>query len=300
MKKFVILMLSSAFLFGSCDTYTGSGAYVGGSLGSILGSAIGGLSGGPRGSDMGTIIGMAGGAVLGGVIGSEADQRQQAAAGQARRERRERIYNQAQQPYDEVYGGQPSTYGNGTSNNYGSNGTSNYGSNGASSNDDTVNFDSTNSGDDRLYDFSGKDYTGDYSAQKPTQKYPSSTVDELGANFEYSPNLVIVNARFVDDNEDSRLNRNETAKLIFEVMNRGKQPVFDVVPTVVETTGNKHIFISPNIHIERIDPGKGIRYTAMIKADSRLKDGVARFCVSVIHGDKAISKVNEFNIPTSK
>lgn len=30
----------------SCDTYTGSGAYMGGSIGSILGSAIGGLSGG--------------------------------------------------------------------------------------------------------------------------------------------------------------------------------------------------------------------------------------------------------------
>lgn len=284
MKKFVILMLSSAFLFGSCDTYTGSGAYIGGSLGSILGSAIGGLSGGPRGSDMGTVIGMAGGAVIGGVLGSEADQRQQAAAEQARRQRRERIYSQTQPRRDDVYGGE-SSYDN---------------SNGSSSSDDTVNFDSTNSGDDRLYDFGGKDYTGDYSAQQPTQKYPSSTVDELGSHFEYSPNLVIVNARFVDDNEDSRLNRNETAKLIFEVMNRGKQPVFDVVPTVVETTGNKHIFISPNIHVERIDPGKGIRYTAMIKADSRLKDGVARFCVSVIHGDKAISKVNEFNIPTSK
>ncbi len=61
----------------SCDTYTGSGAYMGGSIGSILGSAIGGLSGGPRGSDMGTIIGMAGGAAVGAVIGSQADQRQQ-------------------------------------------------------------------------------------------------------------------------------------------------------------------------------------------------------------------------------
>lgn len=36
----------------------------------------------------------------------------------------------------------------------------------------------------------------------------------------------------------------------------------------------------------------------MIKADRRLKNGSAKFCVSVIHGGKAISKVNEFNIPT--
>ena len=74
MKKVILLMLCSSLVMSSCDTYTGSGAYAGGSIGSILGSAIGGLSGGPRGSDMGTIIGMAGGAVVGAVIGSQADQ----------------------------------------------------------------------------------------------------------------------------------------------------------------------------------------------------------------------------------
>ena len=57
MKKVILLMLCSSLVMSSCDTYTGSGAYAGGSIGSILGSAIGGLSGGPRGSDMGTILG---------------------------------------------------------------------------------------------------------------------------------------------------------------------------------------------------------------------------------------------------
>lgn len=88
--------------------------------------------------------------------------------------------------------------------------------------------------------------------------------------------------------------------MIFEIINRGTCPVYDVVPTVLEVTGNKHIYISPNIHVEKIDAGKGIRYTAVVKSDSRLKEGNAKFCVSVIHGDRAISKVNEFNIPTTK
>ena len=47
-------------------------------------------------------------------------------------------------------------------------------------------------------------------------------------------------------------------------------------------------------------PGAGIRYTAMLKADSSLKNGNARICVSVVQGTKAISKVVEFNVPTSK
>lgn len=268
MKKVILLMLCSSLVMSSCDTYTGSGAYAGGSIGSILGSAIGGLSGGPRGSDMGTIIGMAGGAVVGAFIGSQADQAQadrEAAYQQDRVERRS----------GSDYSNTPVT-------------------------DNPEIFDSNNGGDDRLYDFKGKDYTGDYSAQQPTTSMPIATVEELGARFSYSPTLEIVNARFVDNNEDNCLNRNETCKVIFEIVNRGHEPVYDVVPTVVETTGNKHIFISPSIHVEKISPGSGVRYTAMVKADRKLKDGMARFCVSVIHEGKSISKVNEFNIPTKR
>lgn len=268
MKKVILLMLCSSLVMSSCDTYTGSGAYAGGSIGSILGSAIGGLSGGPRGSDMGTIIGMAGGAVVGAVIGSQADKAQAD---------REAAYQQ-----DRVERRSGSDYSN------------------APVTDNPEIFDSDNGGDDRLYDFKGKDYTGDYSAQQLTTSMPSATVEELGARFSYSPTLEIVNARFVDDNEDNCLNRNETCKVIFEIVNRGHEPVYDVVPTVVETTGNKHIFISPSIHVEKISPGSGVRYTAMVKADRKLKDGMARFCVSVIHEGKSISKVNEFNIPTKR
>lgn len=268
MKKVILLMLCSSLVMSSCDTYTGSGAYAGGSIGSILGSAIGGLSGGPRGSDMGTIIGMAGGAAVGAVIGSQADKAQ---ADREAAYKQDRVERRSGSDYSNI----PVT-------------------------DNPEIFDSNNGGDDRLYDFKGKDYTGDYSAQQPTTSMPTATVEELGARFSYSPTLEIVNARFVDDNEDNCLNRNETCKVIFEIVNRGHEPVYDVVPTVVETTGNKHIFISPSIHVEKISPGSGVRYTAMVKADRKLKDGMARFCVSVIHEGKSISKVNEFNIPTKR
>lgn len=293
MKKVILLMLCSSLVMGGCDTYTGSGAYAGGSIGSILGSAIGGLSGGPRGSDMGTIIGMAGGAVVGAVIGSQADQAQAD---------REAAYQQDRAERRSGYPGNTRCYPTNPRNNRSSNDGEyevyDYGNTPVTDNPEI--FDSNNGGDDRLYDFKGKDYTGDYSAQQPTTSLPTATVEELGARFSYSPTLEIVNARFVDDNEDNCLNRNETCKVIFEILNRGHKPVYDVVPTVVETTGNKHIFISPSIHVEKISPGSGVRYTAMVKADRKLKDGMARFCVSVIHEGKSISKVNEFNIPTKR
>mgnify|MGYP004469841557 FL=1 len=287
MKKMILFALCSSFLLSSCDTYTGSGAYAGGSIGSILGSAIGGLSGGPRGSDMGTIIGMAGGAAIGAVIGNQADKTQadrQVSYGHERIDRHSCSNYPSPSVSDRSSGNRRNEVYD-----YSSSVTDNSGI-----------FDSTNSGDDRLYDFQGKDYTGNYTAQQPITSMPSATVEELGTKLSYSPALEIVNARFVDANEDNSLNRNETCKIIFEVMNRGQFPVYDVVPTVIEKTGNKHIFISPSIHVEKIAPGSGVRYTAMVKADRKLKDGIARFCVSVIHEGRSISKVNEFTIPTKK
>lgn len=297
MKKIWLFVVCSSLLLSSCDTYTGSGAYAGGSIGSILGSAIGGLSGGPRGSDMGTLIGMAGGAVVGGIVGSAADRAE--SASRSSDYSSGRSYRSQRYDDDQVYVSRGN--GNYSTGNYSSSSNHQqvYDYQGNVTNNSEI-FDSNNGGDDRLYDFKGTDYTGNYTAQQPTTSIPTATVDQLGANYTYSPTLEIVNARFVDAHEDKVLSRNETCKLIFEIRNNGKQTVYNVVPTVIETTGNKHIFISPSVHIEKIVPGDGVRYTAMVKADNRLRNGYARFCVSVIHEGKAISKVNEFNIQTRK
>ena len=275
MKKSLTIALSSLLILSGCDTYAGSSAYLGSNIGAILGSAIGGINDGPRGSDVGTIIGMAGGAVVGAIIGNSADQRAHDEMVEHREAVKQRRMEQQQNEMPES--------------NYSSNDTDNY----------TSGFDATNSGDDRIYDFSSSDYTGNYSAQTPKEQMPqNSSVEDLAQSFTYTPSIEIRNARFVDDNEDGKIQRDEICKIIFEVINRGNQPLTDVVPTVIEANGNRHIFISPSMHIESIAPGKGIRYTALIKADNRLKEGNARFCVSVIQGGKAISKISEFNIPT--
>lgn len=275
MKKSLTIALSSLLILSGCDTYAGSSAYLGSNIGAILGSAIGGINDGPRGSDVGTIIGMAGGAVVGAIIGNSADQRAHDEMVEHREAVKQRRMEQQQNEMPES--------------NYSSNDTDNY----------TSGFDATNSGDDRIYDFSSSDYTGNYSAQTPKEQMPqNSSVEDMAQSFTYTSSIEIRNARFVDDNEDGKIQRDEICKIIFEVINRGNQPLTDVVPTVIEANGNRHIFISPSMHIESIAPGKGIRYTAVIKADSRLKEGNARFCVSVIQGGKAISKVSEFNIPT--
>uniref|UniRef100_UPI004027D227 hypothetical protein n=1 Tax=Prevotella sp. TaxID=59823 RepID=UPI004027D227 len=304
MKKSIAFVMCAVLTVTGCGTYAGSGAYTGASLGSILGSAIGGISGGPRGSDVGTIVGMAAGAVIGGAIGNQADQQNQADYDQYQRDKADRAarrHNQKNNAYDNQ--GAYSSQGGYCPQ---SNGQTNNGYNGQPG-DDRITFDEGNGeygskdSEADVYNFHSSDYTGSYTAQQPTTSLPAtSSVEQLTEGMTYMPHIEIRNARVVDDNQDKVISRGELCKVIFEIYNTGQRPLYDIQPSVVEATGNKQIFISPGMHVERLMPGAGIRYTAMLKAGPRLGDGSVRICLSVLQGDNAISKVTEFEVPTSK
>ena len=281
MNRNIVLPLAAVMLLGGCGTYTGSGAFSGATLGSVIGSAVGGIAGGPRGSDVGTLVGMAGGAVVGGAIGAQADKQQQErqAYSDERFERKYREHREAA-----THGG--GYAGNGYDGGYA----------------DESGFDPSGGGDDVLYDFQSSEYTGDYTATHPTDVTHAVDYRDLGAPRRRTAlPLEVRNARFVDDNQDRRLTAGELSKVIFEVYNVSQDAVADVQPTVVETTGNKHVAISGTVHVERILPGKGVRYTAVVKAGKRLKDGTLTFRVYAVRGNGEIaSNVSEFTIPTGK
>ena len=145
-------------------------------------------------------------------------------------------------------------------------------------------FDANNGGDDRLYGF-GEDFGG-------PSAYSGATAPI---------DLEIRNARILDASRDGMLMRGEEARVVFEIYNNSPKPVFGVQPSVSEVSGNKHIHISENILIESIEPGKGVRYTASIKADSNLKDGEAVIRIGVLQANKEItSQSRQFTIQTRK
>ncbi|WP_018462945.1 hypothetical protein [Segatella paludivivens] len=261
MRKTIIIFAAIALILGSCGTYTGDGAYIGSNLGSILGSAIGGIANGPRGSDIGTMVGMAGGAVVGAVVGNAADQGVTDARCRDIEKPVAREQTRSVQPQYQ----------------------------------DSI-IDESNSGDDRIYDFNSSDYTTNNSTRLPVSKDTSIT----GAAITYQPVIEIRNARFIDDNMDGKIQRGELSKIIFEVMNHSSETLIDVQPQVIETTGNKHIKISPSIHIEKILPGTGVRYTALVLADHRLSRGVININLSVLANGKQQTFPTEFQIPTIK
>src|SRR5574344_1432050 len=236
---------------------TKSGASNGAFFGSILGSAIGGITGGYRGSDIGTIVGMAGGAVVGAAIGQASEKEEQRKYDEYMRHRAQRS---SRQTYD--------TRGAQT--------------------DDQSGFDPNNSGDDRIV---------------MEEEVPSQTVtlDELkrmeGFNVNINESIQLRHEDFSDANGDGFITPGEECKVSFEIMNNSDVEIFDVIPTVIETTGNKHIHISPTVRIESIRPHQGVRYTATVLADKRLKDGNAVIRVTVTQGRNDIaSMAKEFNI----
>lgn len=281
-------MMGAALLVSSCTTGAGAGAYAGSSLGSVLGSAIGGIVGGPHGSDVGTIFGMAGGAVVGGALGDAAEKAQRRSA----------------QQYDD------DTYASGNSRSY-----SNGGNSGNYVGDDfdpSQMVDNSNSGDDRI-DFGAPSSSGANAtmgnvpmANAPMSNAPSSQsvdasrVEQIYGKAKSDGKLTIRNVRFADSNGDGMLSGDEIGRVSFEIYNETAAPIYNFDPSVVEAEANKRIYISPSVRVENIMPGQGLRYTATVKADRRIKDGEIRLLVSAQKEGKPISYVTVVKVATQR
>ena len=262
MRKDMILLVSGAVLVSSCMTAAGAGAYAGSSLGSVIGSAIGGIAGGPRGSDVGTLIGMAGGAIVGATMANAAEKQAQTA------------HSYSNNSYDDTYGGSYSGSYNGADD--------------SQDIDPSQMVDNTNSGNDCI------DFNAD------TTGYGSSSVSASTLERADAERLEIKNVSFTDANGDGILEADEEGKMMFEIYNHSNLPVFGIIPTVKEAEDNRHIQISPSITVEQIAPGSGIRYTAAVRADRRIKNGEARLLVSAEHDGKPVSYVTVVKVNTKK
>lgn len=262
-------MMGAALLVSSCTTGAGAGAYAGSSFGSVLGSAIGGIVGGPHGSDVGTIFGMAGGAVVGGALGDAAEKAQHRSA----------------QQYDD------DTYASGNSTNYV-----------GDDFDPSQMVDNSNSGDDRI-DFGAPSSSGanaPMSNASPSQSVDASRVEQIYGNAKSDGKLTIRNVRFADSNGDGMLSGDEIGRVSFEIYNETAAPIYNFDPSVVEAEANKRIYISPSVRVENIMPGQGLRYTATVKADRRIKDGEIRLLVSAQKEGKPISYVTVVKVATQR
>lgn len=283
-------MMGAALLVSSCTTGAGAGAYAGSSFGSVLGSAIGGIVGGPHGSDVGTIFGMAGGAIVGGALGDVAEKKQaqeqhEVLSRRNQRIQREKAQHRSAQQYDD------DTYASGNSGNYV-----------GDDFDPSQMVDNSNSGDDRI-DFgapSSSDTNAPISNAPSSQSVDASRVEQIYGKAKSDGKLTIRNVRFADSNGDGMLSGDEIGQVSFEIYNETDAPIYNFDPSVVEAEANKRIYISPSVRVENIMPGQGLRYTATVKADRRIKDGEIRLLVSAQKEGKPISYVTVVKVATQR
>ena len=136
----------------------------------------------------------------------------------------------------------------------------------------------------------------------PRQEKPVECYEE-NASVEtyYAPSgLRITNIRFIDDNRNQVIDAEENCKLVFDIVNEGEVPAYNVTPIVEEISGMKHLTISPSAQISYMPKGNRIRYTATIAGGKRLKTGEAVFRVYTSESNGALSDSHEFSLPTAR
>ncbi len=130
--------------------------------------------------------------------------------------------------------------------------------------------------------------------------YPSAPRYENTPSYEPSSGLRIINLRFIDDNRNHVIDADEDSKLVFDIVNEGDVPAYNITPVVEEVSDMKHILISPSAQIAYMPVGNQIRYTATIRGGRKLKTGQAEFRVFATESNGAVTEVHEFVLPTQK
>lgn len=131
----------------------------------------------------------------------------------------------------------------------------------------------------------------------------SSSRYENNTYYEDAPpasGLQIINLRFIDDNRNHVIDAEEDSKLVFDIVNNGDVPAYNITPVVEETSGMKNLLISPSVQVSYMPVGNQIRYTATIRGGKKLKDGQADFRVYATESNGAVTEVHEFSLPTQK
>lgn len=170
---------------------------------------------------------------------------------------------------------------------------------------DNSGFDPNNGGDDRI-EFEGCPTPKSTTVQPTNVPVQSISVDRLkdvapGYKLNYNKKIELRHALFSDADRDGEISAGEECQLSFEIMNNSDEVLYNVFPTVMEVTGNKHIHISPSLRIESIMPHSGMRYTATVYGDKRLKEGQAIINVSVSQGNRQLTTdIKEFKISTKR
>ena len=111
----------------------------------------------------------------------------------------------------------------------------------------------------------------------------------------------VTNVTFRDSSGDGVLQPGEAAIVSYDIINVTPRAISLLVPRMELSAQTKRIHISPMQNIVDVPSGEGVRYSATLTADSRLKSGEAQLTL-YLSGDNGASftEMNTIQIRTKK
>lgn len=100
--------------------------------------------------------------------------------------------------------------------------------------------------------------------------------------------------------QTSSLRRNEECTLYFELKNVSRGELYAVEPAIYEADNNQQIAFSPSTCVEYVGAGQVIRYSAVVKGLSRLKNGTAQLVISASVDGSDFVDLTQLTVTTLK
>lgn len=152
------------------------------------------------------------------------------------------------------------------------------------------------------YGYDNYNNSGNYSNNRKHRDYNFDNGIGYGNGSDYSYHapespadfLEIRNIVFADNNNNRMLEGGETAYITFEITNHSSRPIYNIAPVI--TSDNRRIAISPTATIAKIDAGRGMRYKAMVRAQSNVRSGMTTFSIGFAEKGNRLDQAKTFHI----
>lgn len=137
----------------------------------------------------------------------------------------------------------------------------------------------TRSSNDDVYDYDNSNVQFDTYNSDTYKKVAAAATSDLAC-------LEVTNVKFLDANNNRKLDNDEKAFIVFDIYNRSNKTLYNVTPNI--TCNSSRVAISSAASVASVLPGQGIRYKATIVPIKKLKERPLQFTISFGSGKQRV------------
>lgn len=138
-----------------------------------------------------------------------------------------------------------------------------------------------------------------HAVSTPRRQPDEHTVQRVPAN-EALEAVHIRNIRFIDAGRDQTVDAGEECKIVFDIVNEGEQTATQIIPSVTEVSGMKHVYLSQSVMVDELGAGEGVKYTAHLSTGRKLKNGTLTIRIALSDTQGWTYDQKEFTLNTRR